>query len=87
MRSWWPVDCSRLICLRMDILGQRRAVLVGHTVGWLAVLEKLQACFNVHIGRVEVRRSLIGVEGIRCLVVAGLVLLTVSTRCNELLRI
>jgi len=84
LRSWRSIDCGRLICLRMDILRKRCAVLVGHAAGWLAILKKLQACFDVYIGWVEIRSSLIGVEGICCLIVAGLVLVMVRTRCNGL---
>jgi hypothetical protein len=82
---WWrsplgtrrPVDRCWLVSLRMYVLWKRSTVLVRHAVGWLPVLEKLQACFDMHICRVQVSGSLICIKSIIGLVVARLVLETV----------
>lgn len=73
-RTWRTVDRCRLICLWVDVLWQRSAVLVRHAARGLPVLQKLQASLDVDVCGVEVGCALVGVEGIGGLVVAGFIL-------------
>lgn len=69
-----PIDGSGLISLWVDILGSGSAALIGHTSSGLPVLKQLQTCLDVHVGWVQVRCALIGIQGICSLVVARFVL-------------
>lgn len=68
--------CSNAWCLvglRMDILRLRgRSSGLGRALQ--LALEKLQACFDVNIGRIEIRSTSVGVKSIGDLVVARLIL-------------
>lgn len=68
------IDGGRLISLWMNILRSGGAALIGHTSSGLPVLKQLQTCLDMDIGRIQVRCTLIGIQGIGRLVVAGLVL-------------
>lgn len=65
---------GRLVGLRVHVLWYRSIALVWGAGRGLSVLQKLQASLNVYVRRVEVGRALVCVQGIRCLVVARLVL-------------
>lgn len=56
----------------MHVLRQWRAALVGQTVSWLT-FQQSEACFDVDVRRVEIRRSSVGVQCITCLVVTRFV--------------
>jgi hypothetical protein len=78
LRSRRPVDGGWLVGLWVDILRQRRAVLVRHAAGGPAVLKQLQTGFNVDVCRVKIRRPLVGVQSVGGLIVARLILATIS---------
>lgn len=65
-----------LIGLWMDILWHRSVVLVGP--GLNTASKKSKTRLDVSVGRVKLRSSGVCVEGVRCLVVARLVLETMS---------
>ena len=67
---------ARLICLRRDVLRQWCA-LGGQTVGRLS-LEQSETSLDVDVGGIKLGCSRVGVKGIVGLVVATLVLHTVS---------
>lgn len=83
---WRAVHSSGLVGLRVDILRQRCAILVRHAIRRLAILQQLQAGLNMHVGRVEISCTLVCIQRICSLVVAGFVLVLVSDRCLILLR-
>lgn len=62
-----------LVCLRMDVLGWRRAGLVLYARR-LAVAQKGQSRFDVLVLGVQFGGALVGIESIVGLIVAGLVL-------------
>lgn len=59
-----------LIGLWMDVLRQRRILLIGHSVSRLATLQQLQASFDMAVVGIEFGSSLIGVKCIICLIIA-----------------
>jgi hypothetical protein len=74
LRARWTVpECAWLIGLRVHILWQWRTALVGQTIRGLP-LQKRQPSLDVHVGRVEVSRSRVGVKRVTSLVVARFVL-------------
>jgi hypothetical protein len=62
----------------VDILWNRCAVLIWYAACGLAVLQELQASFDMHVRRVKISSTLVCVERIGCLVIARLVLEHVS---------
>lgn len=74
---------ARLVGLRVHVLRQWRAALVGQTVSWLT-FQQSEACFDVDVRRVEIRRSSVGVQCITCLVVTRFVLELVSVRKSRI---
>ena len=66
---------SGLVSLRMDVLGDWNAALIGCAIGGLAILQQLQAGFNMDVGRIKVGSALVCVKRISSLVVARFVLL------------
>lgn len=69
----WSGDSTRLIGLWWDILRQRRTVLVGHAAGGLSTLQELKACLDMHVRRIQLSSTLVSVQSVGSLVVAGLV--------------
>jgi hypothetical protein len=63
---------TRLISLRRHVLRKWCASLVGQTVGRLT-LEERKPGFDVHVGRIELSSSRVGIQGVVGLVVARLV--------------
>jgi hypothetical protein len=57
----------------MNILRKRSAGLYGHSVG-LAAAQQLKTSLDVHILGVELRGSLVGIQGVVDLIVAGFIL-------------
>jgi len=74
LRSSRPMDRSRLVGLRVHVLWDRCIALIRGTSRGLAILEELKTRLDVDIGRIEIGGTLIGVERVGGLVVAGLVL-------------
>lgn len=68
----WTAERTRLVCLRVDILRQGSARLIGKTIGGLT-LKQCQTCLDVDIGGIEISSPGVCVECIACLVVARLV--------------
>lgn len=78
LRTWWPDGSLVLVCLGMDISWHRsRTGAVS-----LAVTKKLQPGLDVRIGRVQLGRSLIGIQCIINLVIAALILKRMSAVCT-----
>jgi hypothetical protein len=74
LRTRWAVGRCWLICLWVNVLGQRSAILIRHAVGRATILQKLQSCLNVSIVWIQISSSLIGVERISGLIVARFIL-------------
>jgi hypothetical protein len=74
LRSSRSVNRSRLVSLRVDILGNWGVALVGGACRSLTVLQKLQTSLDVDVGRVKVSRTLVRVKSVRSLVVARFIL-------------
>lgn len=74
LRSSGTMHRRWLIGLRMDVLRSRSIARIGYPRRVLSVLEELQACLDVYVGRVEVSCALVCVKGVGGLVVARLVL-------------
>lgn len=70
--TWGTTKCARLIRLRVDILGQRRAGLVREAIGGLP-FKQCQACFDVDVGRIEISSASVRIERVAGLVVARLI--------------
>ena len=64
---------SRLVRLGMDVLGYG-CIAVGCASRRLPILKQLQTSFDVYVGWVQVSSTLVSIECVGCLVVAGLVL-------------
>ncbi len=64
----------RLIQLRVHVTWSRCAVLVRHPRRLTIVAEQLQPGLDMHIGRIQVRGALVGIQSIGCLVVARFIL-------------
>lgn len=78
LRTWGSNGSLVLVCLGMDISwhGSRTGAVS------LAVAEKLQASLDVRVGRIQLGRSLVGIQCIINLVVAALVLARMSIVCR-----
>jgi hypothetical protein len=63
-----------LIGLRMNVLRSRGIARIGCTRRVLSVLEELQACLDMYVGRIQVSCPLVCVKSVGGLVVARLVL-------------
>lgn len=63
----------RLVSLRVNVLRNGSVALVGSAGRTLTVLEKLETGLDVDIRRIEVGSALVGIECIRCLIVARLI--------------
>lgn len=70
--TWRTAECARLVSLRVNILGQRRASLVREAVGGLS-LQQSQASLDVNIRRVKVSSPSVCIQGVACLIVARLI--------------
>jgi hypothetical protein len=68
------MDISRLVGLWMYVLWYRYVALVWPPSRSLPILKKLQASLDVYVRWVEVGRTLVCIERVSCLIVAGLVL-------------
>jgi hypothetical protein len=74
LRTWWAVNRSRLVGLRVNILWEWSRILVRHAVGRLATLKELQARLDMYICRIQVSGSLVRVQSVGGLVVARFIL-------------
>ena len=75
---------TRLVSLRVHVLGNRGAIAAGHTVLRLTVLKQLETSFDVDVSGVQVSSALIGVERVGSLVVAGFILEIQLACCHGL---
>lgn len=74
--AWWDADAT-LVCLRMDILRCWGIVLISASTSTTS--EKLETGFDVGVCRIQFGRAGVGIKRISSLIVAGLILVWVST--------
>ena len=70
--TWRTTKCARLIRLRVDILRQRCASLVGKAIGGLA-FEQRQACLDVDVCGIKISSTSVRIERVAGLIVARLI--------------
>jgi hypothetical protein len=73
LRSWWANGTSSLVGVGVHVLWNRCVGLRWQPVG-LTITKQLESSFNVNIGRIKLGSSLVGIQCIVDLVIAGLIL-------------